>query len=104
MPVIDRETGEQAVAWFPGGYRVTFTDGHWVSATERKGQWLFTVHAPGAPVYDFYWNKVGVSDEKIVAKSLSWDEFQREYSHCGMPYLTVEGMTLAQEQFLAGQE
>ncbi len=116
QPVIDPDTGEQCVSMVPGGYRITLSDGNWVSVTKgkvktgtiinEKNQEVdvfesvnkFSLNSPATPILDYAGQKIGENKQKQLFPADTWERFCKEYNRCGIPALVEQGMAQADEE------
>jgi len=98
QPLRDKDTGEIKTRMCPGGYKITLSDGQWVSVTSRNGEAKFSLNAPGTPIMDCLRRIVGYGKNKQVWPASNWAAFVREYGRCGLPQLVQQGMEQADEE------
>ncbi len=97
VPIIDKETGEQKIAFIPGPYRITLNDGQWISVTKRNKVQRFSVNSPGAPIMDYFGRDSGKREkDRIIFNANTWDKFVSAYAHCpALPQLALDGIVQA---------
>ncbi len=101
QPIRDKDTGEVRTRMCPGGYKITLSDGQWVSVTSRNGEAKFSLNCPGTPIMDCLRRVIGRGKNKQVWPASNWKQFCAEYNRCGLPALVTKGMEMADEELAA---
>jgi len=96
---IDKETGQPKTAMVPGGYRITLSDGQWVSVTTNKGITKFSLNKPGSMIMDWANRPTGEREKPTQPfPAASWERFCEAYERAGLPELVLAGMEQADEE------
>ena len=91
----DKKTGKEKSVKILTPYKITFNSGQWATIIERAGQVKVSVKAPGPPLTNWFGHLTGErGKEQLEFPSSPWDIFEREYAHCGMPQLVLQGLDM----------
>jgi len=118
--VIIGKDGEAKQRFIPGSYTIYLNNGDKISVVRRlepSGRFTedgkpilervtkVSVTSLGSFILDDFGRSTGAREKpKQVFRSSRWEKFEREYRHCGMPSIVLDGMMQADEEMMAKRQ